>query len=69
VHQKALAEWNTCQETLMATLMAKLDQLTVSVSTYIYAQTVVETGSHKHKGAVEKINKVVLSGLKHKHNS
>jgi hypothetical protein len=29
------------------------------------AQTVVETGSHKHKGAVEDLDKVVLSGLKH----
>jgi hypothetical protein len=29
----------------------------------------VETGSHKHKGAVEEVNEVVLSGLKHKHSS
>jgi hypothetical protein len=29
----------------------------------------VETSSHKHKGAVEEINKVVLSSLKHKLNS
>jgi hypothetical protein len=29
------------------------------------ATSVVETGSHKHKGAVEDLDKVVLSGLKH----
>jgi hypothetical protein len=28
-------------------------------------ETVVETGSHKYKGAVENLDKVVLSGLKH----
>jgi hypothetical protein len=32
-------------------------------------RTVMETSSHKHKGAVEEIDKVVLSSLKHKHNS
>jgi hypothetical protein len=31
--------------------------------------TVVETGLHKHKGAVEEVDEVVLSGLKHKHSS
>jgi hypothetical protein len=29
----------------------------------------METSSHKHKGAVEEVDEVVLSGLKHKLNS
>jgi hypothetical protein len=38
---------------------------TTSLPSFFYARTVVETGSHKHKGAVEDLDKVVLSGLRH----
>jgi hypothetical protein len=39
--------------------------LKMQISPSELQESVVETGSHKHKGAVEDLDKVVLSGLKH----
>jgi hypothetical protein len=52
-----------CIKIFQPKIKATIKRLTSLVK--LFDQFVMETGSHKHKGAVEDLDKVVLSGLKH----